>query len=66
MRWNHSFKKCFVGGGKELIRSDNSVIRGPNNEYKMTPMDLVQSSGWKVVPWIERCDEGEEKVVVLC
>lgn len=66
MKWNHSFKECFVGGSKELIWSDNSVIRGLNNEYKVTPMDRVQSSGWKVVPRIERCDDGEEKVVVLC
>lgn len=24
----------------------------------MTPRDLVQSPGWKVMPWIERYDVG--------
>ena len=27
----------------------------------MTPRDLVQSPVWKVMPWIERCDGGEEE-----
>lgn len=35
-------------------------------EFRMTHKDLVQSSGWRVVPWIERCDVGVREMVVLC
>ena len=27
----------------------------------MTPRDLVQSPGWKVMPWIERCEVGKKE-----
>lgn len=45
---------------KNLETFDNLDLK--RETCRVTPRDLVQSPGWKVMPWIERCEVGKKGI----